>query len=112
MPTKSSIASTATVLNVDPTDVGTGQAIINMIMAVVTADRRAAHLRKGVESIQFHEKHGVGVLCKDAGVREHLANALRFPSKTTDGQRTREGLPVVRTGRILDVEVKIWNVEV
>jgi hypothetical protein len=107
-----STVHTATAVNVDPSDISTGKMVTDFIMAAVMADRRAAHLRKGVESMQFHRKYGVGVLCTDSGVRNHLANALHFAAKPINGSRTREGLPVVIEGEIFGVTVKIWNYEI
>lgn len=112
MAAKVSVINTASAVNVDPSDIATGQSVVNFIVAQATAARRARHLERKIQSIQFDREKGVGVLVDDDGARQHLANALKFDPKVTKLRPRREGTPYCRTGTIFGIEVTIWNVEV
>jgi|1186.fasta_scaffold1220005_1 hypothetical protein len=94
----------------DPTDAVAGTALVTYIVAVAA---RRDRLRTSIISTQFHQKRGIGILVKDAGQREHLANALGFERASWNRVefKTPEGTGHARVGTIEGVEVHIWNLE-
>lgn len=94
----------------DPTDIASGLALVTYI-ATVAARRK--NLCKAIVSGQFHEERGIGILVRDAGQREHLANALGFERApwARETFRVPEGEGHARLGTIEGVEVRIWNLE-
>jgi hypothetical protein len=98
-------------VNADPADVSTGLAVTALVLAAAT---RRPHLRDAVTSFQYDTKRGLGIRVKDAGHRQHLANALGFDPEL--GSRFRVpaegGTGVTRSGVIEGITVYIWNLEV
>lgn len=97
-------------VNPEPADVVSGAALLTYIVSVAA---RREHLRDSVLSIQFDRVRGIGILVKDAGSREHLANALGMPrdAGSYKENRTNVGTGMARVGTIECVEVWIWNLE-
>jgi hypothetical protein len=103
-------------VNSDPADPGTGYAIIGLVMAQANKPKRT-HLHGCVLSFQYEQERGIGILVRDAGARQHLANALALGTPkdvdskplTFDGVR---GTGHFRSGVIEGIKVKIWNFEV
>lgn len=94
--------------NVTATNPVSGLAAMGMIGAEIT---RRSNLVDKMESIQWDEKRGIGVLMKDAGARQHAANALGLPTEIERFQVERIGTGFARTGPFLGVQVTIWNLE-
>jgi hypothetical protein len=102
-------------VNVDPADAGTGYAIIGLVIAQANKPSRT-HLHNSVLSFRFDSERGVGILVRDAGARQHLANALRLggPKDVDESRLTFEGVRGVgyfRSGTIEGIPVQIWNFE-
>lgn len=85
-----------------------GAAVVAMILAVAAA---RADLRHAVVSFQFDAERGVGILVRDAGHRQHLANALRFERHITEFWIRTQGTGYSREGVIEGIAVRIWNLE-
>lgn len=85
----------------------TGQALANLILA--EANRRE-HLSGAVKSATWDPQFGVTVLVDNAGHREHLANAIGLPRKTT---RYRSGALIgeARVGNFMGYRTVVWNLE-
>lgn len=98
-------------VNADPADAVTGHAVLGLILA---AAARRPHLRNAIESFQFDTERGIGVLVKDAGQRQHLANALGFAPKVTSFRVNSGGFQGTgnrRNSVIEGIKVTIWNYE-
>lgn len=94
----------------DPTDVVSGLALVTYIASVAA---RRERLKKAIVSAMFDENRGIGILVRDAGMREHLANALGF-DRTAEARSefsVPEGTGYARRGTIEGVDVIVWNVE-
>jgi hypothetical protein len=98
-------------VNPDPADIGTGLAVTSLVLA---AAARRPHLRDAITSFQYDTERGLGIRVKDAGHRQHLANALGFDALV--GERFRVpaegGFGQARSGSIEGITVYIWNLEV
>lgn len=109
--TTQSTASVTTIVNPNPASVALGVAVQSLILASIV-DR--PHLRDGITDINWNNERGVGVLVTDAGVRQHLANAVRVGSpkdKPTKYNVHGIGTGYAREGELLGVKVTIWNIE-
>jgi hypothetical protein len=93
--------------NAETTSPLQGHAVIALILAV--AERRP-HLQASIQSFQYDQERGIGILVKDAGHREHLANALKFDKKVYLRPQML-GSELLREGEIEGVHVVIWNLE-
>jgi hypothetical protein len=102
------VRSHLTLVNADPANVGTGAAVMSLIVAEAT---RRPHLAEAIESIQYDVNRGVGVLVNDAGARQHLANALGFEGRTFDFRLHGVGTGISRGGVMAGVQVTVWNIE-
>lgn len=102
-------------VNADPADPGTGYAIIGLVMAQANKPSRT-HLHGSVLSFQYDQERGIGILVRDAGARQHLANALHLGSpKNVEEFRITSPVPgkgFARTGVIEGIAVRIWNFEI
>lgn len=94
--------------NADTTNPFQGNAVIAIVLA---AAAQRDDLRTGIVSFQYDAERGVGILVKDAGVRQHLANALRFEKTVEYFPVSKLGTGFTRTGEIEGVGVRIWNLE-
>jgi hypothetical protein len=97
-----------TLKNVNPKSLAGGSLVINIITAEVL---RRDHLRDGVIAISWTADGGggVGVHARDAGIRQHLANALDLPkdvvlSTGIDGRRLSG-----RVGTFHGLTVHVYN---
>jgi hypothetical protein len=101
-------------VNVDPADPGTGYAIIGLVMAQAHKPGRT-HLHGSVLSFQYDQERGIGILVRDAGARQHLANSLGLGTpKDVEEFRITSPIPgtgYARNGEIEGIAVKIWNFE-
>lgn len=102
-------------VNADPADPCTGYAIIGLVMAASNKPGRT-HLHGSVLSFQYDQERGIGILVKDAGARQHLANSLGLGEpKDVDSQALTfngvRGTGYFRSGVIEGIPVKIWNFE-
>lgn len=102
-------------VNADPADPLTGYMIIGLVMAQANKPSRT-HLHGSVLSFQYDQERGIGILVRDAGARQHLANALALGSpKDVNEFRITSPIPgtgYARYGEIEGITVKIWNFEV
>jgi hypothetical protein len=104
---------TLRLVNADTSDPLAGHAVMGRIIAAAAAPGRT-HTRNAIVSIQFQGGRGVGVLMKDAGTRQHLANALGLPGRVLESRTAIDGVPVVgyfREGEMDGINVQIWNGE-
>lgn len=110
MTTTTSTASVTTIVNPNPASVALGVATMSLILAMIV-DR--PHLRDAILSIQFDVERGVGILVKDAGTRQHLANTVRLGHRMDVEEFAVKGIGkgFARTGEINGQDVTIWNIE-
>jgi hypothetical protein len=110
MTTTTSTAAVTTIVNPNPASVALGVAVQNLILASVV-DR--PHLRDGITDINWNVERGVGVLVKDGGIRQHLANAVKVggPKDVSEFAVRGIGTGYAREGELLGVKVTIWNIE-
>lgn len=94
--------------NVDTSNCFQGNAVVALILA---AAAQRDHTRNGLVSFQYDATRGVGVLVVDAGVRQHLANSLKFDSIVSEVRVNGMCLGYCRTGKIEGIDVTIWNLE-
>jgi hypothetical protein len=104
------MTSSATIKNIDTTQVATGSAVVSLIVAEAT---RREGLAGGLRSVQWDREWGVAILVDDAGHRQHLANVFGFDKAI---KRVALASPAsvgrARTGMMFDIPVTIWNLEV
>lgn len=96
-----------TVVNPDPSNAVTGAAVVSLIVAEAA---RRPHLVDAIQGLSYSPGR-VGVIMRDAGTRQHLANALGFGPDVHEGKARREGKPYMRSGEMVGIEVNVWNVE-
>lgn len=108
--TTTSTASVTTIVNPNPASIALGVAVQNLILASIV-DR--PHLRDGITDINWNVERGVGVLVKDGGIRQHLANAVKVGGvkDVTEFAVRGIGTGYAREGELLGVKVTIWNIE-
>jgi hypothetical protein len=108
--TTTSTASVTTIVNPNPASVALGVTVQSLILAMIV-DR--PHLRDGITDINYNVERGVGVLVKDAGIRQHLANTVKVgePKDVTEYKVAGLGTGYAREGELLGVKVTIWNLE-
>jgi hypothetical protein len=97
-----------TIVNSDPANILTG---VSIQLAIVSEAQRRPHLMDGISTVQWNRDNGVSVLVNDAGIRQHLANALGFEPKVEEYGIRELGTGFARTGEMAGVPVMIWNVE-
>lgn len=102
-----STQSHLSLVNVAPDSILLGHAVVGLALAHAATRE---HLAGGIESFHFERTGGVVLRVADAGVRQHLANALGL-DKSVDESRTKEGTVYIRTGFHLGVPVQVWNLE-
>lgn len=94
-------------VNVAPDSVLIGHAVIGLALAQAASRE---HLAAGIESFHFDREGGISIKVTDAGVRQHLANALNLFRDVTI-RNLREGTMYARSGFHFEVAVTVWNLE-
>lgn len=99
----------AVLKNVQTRNIGTGLALANIIVS--EAERRT-DMEGKIQSAQYDRDRGIGILVKDEGTRQHLANALGFNTKGRPSQYKVNGSTGYgRKGQMFGYDVTIWNVD-
>lgn len=101
----SQTATTNAPVNVEPTASVTGAAVLAVVLAQAA---RREHLVDAIQSFVWDRESGLSIVVRDAGERQHLANALGFPQGVENLILPRD-YAQARRGVILDTPVTIWN---
>lgn len=101
----SQTVSTDLPVNVEATAALTGNAALAIVLAQAA---RRPHLIDAIQSFVWDRESGLSIIVRDAGERQHLANALGFPAEVHRLILARDYVSA-RRGTLLDVEVTIWN---
>lgn len=110
MSTQSVTATTDLPVNVDASAAAVGGSVLAFVLAQATRPHGVdgAPLINYVESFVWDRDGGLSVVVVNAGVRQHLANALGFAKDVHDLILPRD-YAQARRGFVLNVPVTIWN---